>query len=160
MEYNNNNCPNNNNNCPNHSKQKISTGEFICNIIVIIVFIILLIFSIYLYIGYYLCDNYTCKSFTQSESKTDSKEAQIEYLVENIGGHSVWPMAYIGAAIITFFSFWFLRLGWNIKRIALLFLVSFIVIYFIFAFWVHHYIKPMTTYINNYIESITPAKND
>jgi uncharacterized protein YacL len=40
----------------------------------------------------------------------------------------------------------------TIKNFTIMFLVVFIVTYFLFSFFGHHYIKPQTEYIANYIE--------
>lgn len=131
----------------------------VLNIIVGIIYFLLLILALYIYISYYLCDNYTCKAYTIAENKTETEKEKVEYIVNNLAGHSTWPIAYIAASILTFASFWLARLDWDIYTIAIVFLVSFLTVYLIISFWGHHYIKPMSMYVNKFIDENCPEEN-
>lgn len=122
------------------------------DIFIIIVFIILLAFALYLYIQYFLCDNYTCKAYTMAADKTQNEQERMSFLVNNLGGHSIWPLAYIASSIITFFVFWLLNEKPEVKKCLIIFLISFITIYFLISFFFHHYLKPMTFYVDQEIK--------
>jgi hypothetical protein len=128
------------------------------DVLAIIAFIILLAASIYMLVSFYVCDNQTCKAFKQAENiaPRDTKEYVLSLLNE-LYNDGIWPFPYIGAAILTPLSLWFIGVPITVKTFAIVFLVSFIVIYFLFSFFGHHYIKFVSSYVSNYIDNNCPT---
>jgi len=63
----------------------------------------------------------------------------------------MWPLPYIGAAILTPLSLWFIGSPITILNFAILFFVSFATFYFILAFFGHHYVNFVVDYTTDYI---------
>lgn len=119
----------------------------------IIAFIVLLLAAIFMLVNMYVCDSQNCKAFNVAASKAPkgSKEYVID-LMQELYNDGIWPFPYIGAAIGTPLALWFLGVPITIKNFAILFFVTFVVIYFMFSFFGHHYIRPITSYVIDYIE--------
>lgn len=109
-------------------------------------------------INFYVCDSQNCKAFNCASQKgaTGSKEYTLALLGE-LYNDGIWPLPYIGAAILTPLSLWFIGVPITVLTFAKVFLVSFIVIYFLFSFFGHHYIKFISLYVSNYIQSNCPS---
>lgn len=125
------------------------------DILAIITFVILLVFAIAMLINFYVCDSQKCKAFDQARKQAipGTKEYNI-ILLEEMYNDGIWPIPYIGAAILTPLSLWFLGLPINVRNFAILFFVSFVVIYFMFTFFGHHYVRPITKDVVKYIENV------
>ncbi len=122
-------------------------------LLAIITFIALLILSVIIIINVYTCDNFNCKAFNEAaavaEPGTPEYATTILWETFNDG---IWPIPYIGAAILTPLSLWFLGMPITVLNFAILFFVSFVTIYFMFSFFGHHYLRPLTKYVADYIE--------
>jgi len=119
----------------------------------VIAFLILLISCIYMVYQFYVCDNFTCKACEDASEFGDkgSKNYTIA-LQNNLYNDGIWSLPYIGAAIIAPLSLWILNSPITVKNYAIVFLISFLVIYFLFAFIGHHYVKIISKYTIKYIE--------
>jgi len=123
-------------------------------IFAIIVFIILLIASIYMLLNFYVCDNQNCKAFTTAGNQAPEGSCKyVTKLLGELGNDGIWPLPYIGAAILTPLSLWFMGITITVINFAILFFVSFVVTYFLFSFYNHHYVKQITNYTSNFIQS-------
>jgi hypothetical protein len=116
-------------------------------VLVVIAFIILLIVAICFIVSFYVCDGYNCKAFTVAE--TEAPRGTKEYALA--------LLPYVAAAIITPFILWFLCIPMTVRAFALIFLVSWIFIYFAFAFLGHHYIRFISLYVSDYIQGACPG---
>ena len=116
-------------------------------------FCILLIASVYMLIDFYICDNNQCKAF--HVASRDSEEGSQDYilsLLRDLGFDGVWPLPYIGAAILTPLGLWLMRIPITTRNFGLFFFISFVVIYFLFSFYNHHYLKFIARYISENIQ--------
>jgi hypothetical protein len=128
--------------------------SILIQVIFIIVYLILLIMAFVLINNFYICDDQTCKAFT--DAGKDAQPGTKEYvlnLLQNTFNDGVWMFAYIGASIIALLSLWFADTIINVKKFAILFLTSFLVIYALFAFFGHHYLSFITSYVYDYVEN-------
>lgn len=134
---------------------------YVISALLIIVFFILLFLAIVFISEFYICDNYNCKVFICSENKAPrgTKEYVISLLNE-FYTDGVWPLPYVGAAIITPLALWFLDICITVKNFAIIFIISFLVIYFIIAFFLHHGFKFVVEYATGYIAKNCPNTND
>lgn len=132
---------------------QLTDGTKFFEILLIIAFLALLGASIYMIYTFYICDDQTCKPFDVAASKAPlGSREYVKSLLFELYNDGIWPMPYIGSAILTPLCLWLLGLPLNIKTFAILFFVSFVVIYFIFSFFGHHYIRPISTYVMSYVE--------
>ena len=119
----------------------------------IITFIVLLGLSIFLLAANYLCDGLECKAFKEADAVAKLGTAQhTTILLREMFNDGIWPIPYIGAAILTPLALWFIGIPLSVVNFAILFFVSFVVIYFMLAFFGHHYLRPITTYISDYVD--------
>lgn len=127
-------------------------------IIVFLAFWALLGAAIFMMISFYVCDNQTCKPFVTAEQAgpTGSKEYTLSVLNE-FGRDGIWPPAYIGAAILTPLCLWFLRIPITILTFGVLFFISFVIIYFMFSFYNHHYLRFINENTTNFIQNNCPG---
>lgn len=124
----------------------------------IITFIVLLGLALFLMSMHYLCDSFNCKAF--KEANAVAKPGTSQYttiLLREMFNDGIWPIPYIGAAILTPLSLWFIGIPISVVNFAILFFVSFVVIYFMLSFFGHHYLRPITTYISDYVDEYCPA---
>jgi len=124
----------------------------------IIAFLFLLAASVFILVQMYICDNLNCKAF--NDAGEVAAPGTKEYTIAVLGGlysDSIWPFPFIGAAILSPLSLWILGVPITVKNFAIVFLISFLVIYFLFAFFGHHYIKFIANYVSEYIESNCPT---
>ena len=119
-----------------------------------IAFFILLGAAIFMVVSFYWCNNYTCKAFQLAGDKAEkgTKEYTIALLNE-LYNDGIWPLPYIGAAILTPLTLWLINADLTVRNFAIMFLISFLVIYFLFAFLGHHYIKFISQYTIGYIQA-------
>jgi hypothetical protein len=94
-------------------------------------------------IYFYVCDSQTCKAFITSQKYPANSKEQALSLLNETGNDGIWPFALIGSSIITALDFWLLDQKFTVKAFTIAFLVGFIVIYCLFSFYAHHYIKPI-----------------
>ncbi len=120
-------------------------------------FAILLVACVWMSIQFYVCDNQTCKVFEDAKKKSQpgTKEYTLE-LLNNMFGDSIWCFAFIGGSIISFICVWLLGARPNLKNLAIMLLVSFIVMYSIFAFIIHHYVKYIVNDVSEYVSQSNP----
>lgn len=126
------------------------------DILIVFVFFILLIFAIYMIIYFYVCDGQTCKAFEKSNQFPPNSKEQALSLLNETGNDGIWPFALIGSFIITALDFWLLDQKFTVKAFTIAFLVGFIVIYCLFSFYAHHYIKPIDKKVAEIIASLEP----
>jgi hypothetical protein len=127
-------------------------------IVAIIAFFVLLAAAIFMIVNFYVCDNQNCKAFTQAATiaPKGSREYVLALLTE-LYNDGIWPLPYIGAGILTPLLLWLTGSCITIENFAIGFFVSFIVIYFLFAFLGHHYIKFIANYVASYIVTSCPS---
>lgn len=124
----------------------------------IITFIVLLGLSIFLLAMNYLCDSFNCKAFKEADGVAEPGTAEYTtILLREMFNDGIWPIPYIGAAILTPLSLWFMGIPISVINFAILFFVSFVVIYFMLSFFGHHYLRPITTYISDYVDDHCPS---
>lgn len=124
----------------------------------IVAFIVLLLASVWVTFQFYVCDSHNCKSFNEADNAgpRGSKEYVIA-LTAALYADGIWPLPYIGATILTLLALWLLWIPITVRNFAIIFIVSFLVIYFLFAFFGHHFIKFTSNYIIDYIENSCPG---
>lgn len=114
------------------------------SILVLIAYLILLCFSLILLNQQYVCDGERCNIYVRAGEKyppgTDSYYA---YILNNIGLDGVWPFALICGSIITVLAIWLIDAALTLQNFAIIFIITFIVVYFIITFYNHHYIRPI-----------------
>jgi len=119
-----------------------------------ITFIILLVAAIYMLMTFYVCDSYSCKAFTIANKKApEGTKDNVLALLSEFYNDGIWPIPYIGAAILTPLCLWFLSVPMTIKTFGVMFFTSFVVIYFMFSFFGHHYVRPISDYTSDYIRN-------
>lgn len=119
----------------------------------VVAFFVLLASALFMLWSFYICDNDSCKVFTDAgnDAPPGSKDYVLS-LLNNTFRDGIWPLPYIGATILTPLSLWFLRVPITVLNFAIVFFISFATTYFVFAFFGHHYIRPITDYTANWIE--------
>ena len=105
-------------------------------------------------IDFYVCDSHNCKAFDQAAKKGErGTEEYVLALLGEFGNDGIWPLPYIGAAILTPISLWFIGDKITVKNYAIVFFVSFFVFYALLAFFMHHYAKFISKYVQEYIQN-------
>lgn len=131
--------------------------------VAILAWVLLLIAALFMLYSFYICDSEGCKAFKQSCNITCQKDKTIAVL-NALGNDGMWCFAFIGSSILSFLVLWFLQHPVIVREYAIIFLTQFLVIYVLFAFYNHHYIKPIKNYAIKYINSscpnCPPQKND
>lgn len=128
------------------------------DIAAIVVFFILLAGAVFMLIGFYVCDSRKCKAFEQSkETALPGTKPYLIALLSEMYNDGIWPFPYIGAAIATPLCIWFLGVPLTVRTFAIMFFVTFVVIYFMFTFFGHHYIRPISAYVSEYIQDVCPG---
>jgi hypothetical protein len=123
----------------------------------IIAFVVLLLASIWMLIDFYVCDNQDCKAFIQAEKVAPrATKKYVLALLNELYNDGIWPFPYIGAAILTPLSLWFINAPITVQNFAIVFLVSFVTIYFLFSFFGHHYVRFVSIYTSKYIQNDIP----
>lgn len=125
--------------------------ESVINVTLITFFILLLIFAILLLAYNFICDGQNCKPFTIACQEKHEKD-QVLVLLDNLCNDGIWPFAYIASAILTGLIFACLPFVLTIKYFTIIFLLSFLVFYSIYAFFIHHYVNPIKQYISTFIK--------
>jgi len=115
----------------------------------IIVFVILLIVAVVFLLNFYICDNGRCKAFYCAEERGGPKGSfdHLIALLGEMGNDGIWCFPFIGATIVTAMVFWFLEIEFTVRTFAIMWFVCFVVNYILFAFYNHHYLKPLAKYI-------------
>jgi len=127
------------------------------DILAIITFVILLISAVWMLYNFYICDGHKCKAFNDAANVAEPGTKQyIITLLDQMFNDGIWPIPYIGAAILTPLCLWFLGVPITVRNFAILFFVSFVTIYFMFGFFGHHYIRPIASYVTEYVRNSCP----
>lgn len=114
--------------------------------------------AIFMMLAFYVCDGQSCKPYVTAETVAPPGTQEYVLTVLNeFATDGVWPIPYIGAAILTPLCLWFLKIPITILNFGVLFFVSFVIIYFMFSFYNHHYVKMISQYTSNYIRSNCPG---
>lgn len=123
-------------------------------------FAILIVSSIYILVQFYICDSFNCKAFNVAgqNAAPGSKEYVTSLLYEEFND-GIWPIPFIGATILTSLALWFIKVPITIVNFAIVFIISFITIYFMLGFFGHHYLRPITKYVSDWIDDYCPAVN-
>lgn len=129
----------------------------VIEVLAVITFFILLAASLFMLTEFYICDNQKCKAFNDAGSVAEpgTKEYVVD-LLDNTFADGLWPLPYIVAAILTPLSLWFMGIPITIKTFAILFFISFASMFFILGFLVHHYVNPITDYVESYVSASCP----
>lgn len=129
----------------------------VIDVLAIITFVILLVASIWMLVNFYVCDGHSCKVFNDAGAVAEpGTQAYVIELLDGLFGDGIWPVPYIGAAILTPLSLWFMGVPITVRNYAILFFVSFATTYFIIGFFGHHYLKPIAEYVTEYVEDHCP----
>lgn len=135
----------------------LSNGTRIFELFFVLSFFVLFFAALYMFITFYVCDTQTCKSFKIADEKAPpGTKPNVLTLLSQFYNDGIWPLPYIGSTVSTVFCLWFLALPINIKTFAIVFSTSFVVMYFVFSFFGHHYINPTINYVSQYIEDSCP----
>ncbi|CAH6419981.1 Hypothetical protein HVR_LOCUS1038 [uncultured virus] len=135
-------------------------GTRTLEILSVIAFFVLLLAGIFMLVSFYICDSYNCKAFDTANTKGETgSKAYVLTLLGEMYNDGIWPIPYIGSAIATPLSLWFLGVPMTVKNFAIVFFVVFSVIYFMFSFFGHHYIRPIGGYVADYIDNNCPSSN-
>ena len=119
-----------------------------------IAFWVLLICALWMLFGFYVCDSHNCKPYrTAEQAGPIGSQPHTLSLLQEMGGDGIWPLPYIGASILTSLSLWFVGTPFTMKNFGLVFFTAFVVIYFMFSFFLHHYIGVLEHDITNYVRS-------
>jgi len=131
---------------------------YTAEILMVLFFGLLLSLAIILLGQIYICDNSACKSFQEAVKAGElGSKPYVLLLVNSLFDDGIWPVAYIASAILTPLSLYFLRFPITIYTFSILFFISFATMYFVFLFIIHHYVRFITGYVDNYIENNCPA---
>ena len=123
----------------------------------IIAFIILLGAACFMLVNFYICDSFSCKAFDEAGNKAEKgTKAYAIALLTELYNDGIWPIPYIGAAILTPISLWFIGIPITVRNFAIMFFVSFVTIYFMITFFGHHYIRIISNYSIEYIRQNCP----
>lgn len=133
----------------------------VISVLAIITFMILLIFALYMLNDFYICSSdpsaRECKAFRQADKITKAKNgSNKDYFIALLGelcNDGIWPLPYIGAAILTPLSMFLIGVPITVRNFATMFLISFIVVYFMFTFFGHHYAKIIAKRTSEFIRS-------
>ena len=112
--------------------------------VAVIAFLVLLLAAIFMTFTFYVCDGHTCPIFERASQAGAPGSVPYNVVLLQLYRDGVWPLPYIGAAILTPLALWFIEGRVTVRSFAILFFVSFVVNYFIFLFFGHHYIRPVT----------------
>ena len=127
--------------------------------IAIVLYVVLLVASIWMLVSFYVCDSGQCKAYQQAakEGTPGSKEYILALLHETFND-GIWPLAFIGSTLMVWFFFWFTGLPIVVREYMLVFIMGFIVIYFMFSFFGHHYLRPIGEEVSKYIDELPPVE--
>lgn len=124
----------------------------------VLAFLILLGASIFMLINFYVCDNQNCKAFNEAgKVAPKGTKAYTIALLQEFFNDGIWPLPFIGGAIAAPLILWFVKIPITVLNFMIVFLVSFIVIYFMFSFFGHHYINFIAAYVISFIEANCPS---
>lgn len=119
-------------------------------------FAVLLVASVYMLTQFYICDGHDCKTFIDAEKYGEEDDHDyVRSVIDGLGFDGVWPIPYIGAAILTPLALYLMRIPITTRNFGLLFFISFVIVYFMFTFYNHHYVKFVGRYISRmYSEAV------
>ena len=131
------------------------------DILAIITFIILLFAALWMLAEFYICDRNNCKAFQEADRKAERGTLDYCYaLLHEFFNDGIWPLPYIGSAILTPLSIWFLGIEMTVRNFAIIFFVSFATTFFILGFFLHHYVRPIQEYLDQCFNEFCPATNN
>ena len=113
---------------------------------------LLLVFAITLLLNNHICDDQTCKAFTNA-FKQPSRKKRLLVILDDLGEDGLLSYAIIISLIICGLLFCILPIPLNITLFILVFVLSIMIFYCIMAFFIYHYVKPIKKYIIRYIEN-------
>lgn len=124
-------------------------------VLAFITFWVLLAASLYMLINFYVCDGHNCKAFDDASTHgvTGGKDFHVA-LLHSLHNDGIWCLPYIGAAISTPLALWFANVKLTLLNFAIVFFITFAVMYFMFAFVGHHYVKVIAREGADYIENV------
>lgn len=111
-----------------------------CDLALIITFAILLIAAIYILVTFFVCDNHRCKAYVDADFDATGDRGRLGVEALN---QSIWALAFVGGAIAMGLILTFGRMPMDIINCSIVFFISFVVIYFILSFYIHHFIRPV-----------------
>lgn len=126
---------------------------YLVQIFLIIWFFVMLAVAIFLLVNIFICDGCSSKPF-EDALKVGPKGTK-EYtlaLLSNLCSDSIWPLLYISSSILTPIALYIMQVPITVYNFTILFLISFMVTYFIFLFFCHHYVKFIKNDIADFIE--------
>jgi len=125
----------------------------------VLTYLVLLAASLFMLVSFYICDNQNCKAFNDAAKQGEpGTKDYVLGLSTGTFGDGIWPIPYIGSTIGTIIELWFVQIPFTIRNFCLLFFINFIIIYFMFVFFGHHFVKPINNYIYTYIEDNCPGE--
>jgi hypothetical protein len=114
-------------------------------VLTVLAFLCLLGVALYLVSEFYICDGERCVLFR--------RQLDIEGVLTGALRDGLWPVPYIGAAILTTLTLWIKGEKFTPRSFAISFLIAFIVMYLGLSFLGHHYLQPILDHIRDYIQS-------
>lgn len=133
---------------PNISDHKMSPVDAI----VYGVFFIVALIAVWMEQRFYVCDQYTCKVYTNAAGASATERDRAANVVTEFSAHTMWYRAYLVAFLTTVISYW-----WIMKRLPpvrefiALFAIVFVIAYFSVSFYQHHFIKPLGHQVKEFI---------
>lgn len=126
----------------------------IIEILLLLTFIILLGLALYLMGDFYICDNLNCKNIYYANEKypPPGSKKNTQAILSYFFADGTWPISYIAAAILTPLSLWFAQLPFTTRNFSIIFLTSFVIMYFMITYIIHHYVRPITGYLKEYVQ--------
>lgn len=118
--------------------------------LIFLLFLLMFVFGLLMFLGFYICDSGNCKAYTVANAKLTEQERYISLLNE-VGNDGIWPIAFIGGTFIAILFTWWFKIPFNLRNFVVLFFLPFCIIYFLFSFVFHHYVKPITHDVRNYL---------
>lgn len=119
-------------------------------IIIIIVVFIFLGIGLYSIATMYICDNDNCAAIKVAKEKGEPGSVEyLSFLLNSTYGGGLWSFALVGGIVISPIALWIMYRPITVINFITIFLVSFLVIYFLFSFFSYHYVQPLAKIIDN-----------
>lgn len=125
--------------------------------IALLLFAVVFVFSIFMLLSFYVCDSGTCKAYTVADTRNTASGRTLA-LLDEIGNDGMWPIAFNGALIIAVILLWWFRIPFDVRNFGFLFFIPFAIIYFLFSFVFHHYVKPITRDVKEHVAANAAAE--
>lgn len=123
------------------------------DLVMYILVIILVVLAISMEAKHYVCDTGPCAILEWAKYRANNDKEKYINLIEYTTQQSVWMRAFIASTVITAVTFWwftgtlppfFYFLGYLI--------FIFVIMYFIFTFYQHHFLAPVNKDVKDYIK--------